>query len=58
MRKLIVLRCFREHAYVPMVRLRGLWLQHAGFQEGMHVQVQVERGKLTLTIEQVVAEAE
>lgn len=33
-----------------MLRLRGKWLEHAGFQEGQRVQIDVAHGKLTLTV--------
>jgi hypothetical protein len=33
-----------------MLRLRGKWLEHAGFQEGQRVQIDVTHGKLTLTV--------
>ena len=34
---------------VPFIRLRGLWLQDAGFKIGTEIQIQVEPGKLTIT---------
>jgi hypothetical protein len=35
---------------VPFVRLRGLWLQDAGFKIGDEIKVHVEAGKLTITL--------
>jgi hypothetical protein len=35
---------------VPFVRLRGLWLQDAGFKIGDEIKVHVEPGKLTITL--------
>jgi hypothetical protein len=34
MRKITVTYSFRERYSVPMIRLRGKWLQNAGFEEG------------------------
>lgn len=34
---------------VPFLRLRGRWLEHAGFREGDQVQVEVEEGRLVIT---------
>jgi type I toxin-antitoxin system toxin SymE len=34
---------------VPMIRLRGNWLEAAGFGEGKRVAVDVSEGRLTLT---------
>lgn len=36
---------------VPYLRLRGRWLQHAGFVIGRHVKIEVNEGRMT--IEQV-----
>ena len=33
---------------VPFIRLRGLWLQDAGFKIGDEIKVHVEPGKLTI----------
>lgn len=58
MRKVTVTYSFRERDSVPMIRLRGKWLQLAGFEEGMLVQVEVASGRVTLTVaENVVAGA-
>ena len=35
---------------VPFIRLRGLWLQDAGFQIGDEIKVHVEPSKLTITL--------
>ena len=35
---------------VPFIRLRGLWLQDAGFQINDEIKVHVEPGKLTITL--------
>ena len=53
MRTATVTYSFATHATVPMLRLRGKWLEQAGFQEGQQVQIHVEHGKLTLTLPQV-----
>jgi hypothetical protein len=34
----------------PFIRLRGLWLQDAGFKIGDEIKVHVEPGKLTITL--------
>jgi hypothetical protein len=34
---------------VPFIRLRGLWLQDAGFKIGDEIKIHVEDGKLTIT---------
>lgn len=34
---------------VPFLRMRGLWLEAAGFRRGERVRVEVERGRLVLT---------
>jgi hypothetical protein len=50
MRKVTVSYTFRGHATVPMIRLRGKWLQDAGFDEGTPVEITVADGRLTLTV--------
>jgi hypothetical protein len=50
MRKVTVSYSFREGGCVPMIRLRGKWLQLAGFEEGALVQVEVAAGKMVLTV--------
>lgn len=48
MRKVTVSDTFRGNATVPMIRLRGKWLELAGFEEGTLVLVDVAKGRLTL----------
>ncbi len=43
---------FRGNATVPMIRLRGKWLERAGFDEGSLVDITVTDGKLTLTVKE------
>jgi len=50
MRKITVTYSVRETGCVPMIRLRGKWLQSAGFEEGVLVQVEVAAGKMILTV--------
>ena len=50
MRKVTVSYTFRGNATVPMIRLRGKWLQDAGFDEGTPVEITVADGRLTLTV--------
>jgi toxic protein SymE len=50
MRKVTVSYIFRGNATVPMIRLRGKWLERAGFDEGSRVDITVTDGKLTLTV--------
>ncbi len=52
MRKVTVSYAFRGNATVPMIRLRGKWLERAGFDEGARVEITVADGKLTLTVTQ------
>jgi hypothetical protein len=52
MRKVTVTYSFRESGCVPMIRLRGKWLQLAGFEEGTLVQVEVDTGRMILTVDQ------
>jgi hypothetical protein len=49
MRKVTVSYTFRGNATVPMIRLRGKWLERAGFDEGNLVEITVTEGRLTLT---------
>lgn len=48
-RKTTVTSCFDQGMSVPMIRLRGRWLKHAGFREGDAVRVEVAEGRLVLT---------
>jgi len=50
MRKVTVTYSIRDRDSVPMIRLRGRWLEQAGFLEGMLVHVDVMAGKLTITL--------
>jgi len=50
MRKVTVSYTFRGNATVPMIRLRGKWLERVGFGEGARVEVTVADGSLTLTV--------
>jgi hypothetical protein len=50
MRKVTVSYTFRGNATVPMIRLRGKWLERAGFGEGNLVEVTVADERLTLTV--------
>jgi len=36
---------------VPEIRLEGRWLEEVGFKEGERVKIQVEKNKLTITID-------
>ncbi|MGH8241585.1 MAG: SymE family type I addiction module toxin [Steroidobacteraceae bacterium] len=38
-------------APMPLLRLRGRWLKHAGFEIGSTVQVSVSAGRLVLEVE-------
>lgn len=40
---------FTYNGFVPFIRLRGRWLEEAGFRIGDDVLVHVEHGKLTIT---------
>ena len=48
MRKATVTYSFQGRDSVPMIRLRGRWLEKAGFEEGMRVHVDVAAGRLTI----------
>jgi hypothetical protein len=50
MRKATVTYTFRDNDCIPMIRLRGKWLQLAGFEEGRTVQVEVGAGRIMLTL--------
>ena len=52
MRKVTVSYTFRGNATVPMIRLRGKWLERAGFGEGNLVEVTVADERLTLTLKE------
>jgi hypothetical protein len=49
-RKATVTLYFDARASVPMIRLRGRWLMRAGFQKGDALRVEVEEGRLVLTL--------
>jgi len=38
---------------VPALRVQGQWMEQAGFHVGDRVRVQVKRGRLILTVEDV-----
>jgi hypothetical protein len=38
-----------SHTDVPFIRLRGRWLEQAGFEIGDKVKVEVEAGRLVIT---------
>lgn len=40
-----------DHTTVPEIRLEGRWLEEMGFKEGQCVKIQVEKNKLTITID-------
>lgn len=48
-RKATVASYFDARVSVPMIRLRGRWLLHAGFREGDTLRIEVEEGRLVLT---------
>lgn len=52
MRKATVTYSIQGEGSVPMIRLRGKWLEVAGFQEGTPVQVEVRTGRITLIAEE------
>lgn len=35
---------------VPMIRMRGHWLEENGFVAGEHVVIRVERGRIVVTL--------
>jgi hypothetical protein len=37
------------HRIVPYIRLKGLWLERAGFCRNYQIRVEVSRGKLVIT---------
>lgn len=41
----------RSRRVVPMIRLRGRWLQQLGFTAGKRIAVAVEKNRLVITIE-------
>ena len=53
MRKLKIYRKFRsrtwDNTFVPEIRLEGKWLEQSGFKQGMHIRVEMEAGKITIT---------
>jgi hypothetical protein len=48
-RKATVTSYFDASTTVPMIRLRGRWLTHAGFREGDALRIEVKEGRLVLT---------
>jgi toxic protein SymE len=54
-RKLKIHSKFRNRRWdnttVPEIRLEGRWLEVVGFKEGEHVKIQVEKNKLTITLD-------
>ena len=44
---------YRPPTVVPYLRVQGQWMERAGFHVGDRVRVQVERGRLILTVEDV-----
>lgn len=50
MRKATVTYSFRDNRSVPMIRLRGDWLKHVGFEEGRQIHIEVAEGKLILSL--------
>ena len=48
-RKATVASYFDARVTVPMIRLRGQWLMHAGFREGDGIRIEVQEGRLVLT---------
>ena len=49
LRRMQVTYCTTQKGLVPMIRLRGKWLQAAGFTYGTQLSVLVEDGRITLT---------
>lgn len=49
-RRLKVSYFVQGRRFVPMIRLRGSWLEEYGFLEGRIVEVEAAEGKITLTI--------
>lgn len=47
-RKTTVTHYLDQGTPVPMIRLRGHWLKHAGFCQGQKIQVEVAAGTLVL----------
>lgn len=41
---------FRDNKQVPMLRLTGRWLAVAGFEIGQLIEIEVQRGRLTILI--------
>jgi hypothetical protein len=52
MRKATVTYSSRDNRSAPMIRLRGDWLKHAGFEEGRLIHIDVVGGRLTLTVDE------
>lgn len=43
-------RDYHQYAIVPEIRLCGKWLKESGFEEGMHVNVEVQNSRLIITL--------
>ncbi|MBV4355817.1 SymE family type I addiction module toxin [Pinibacter aurantiacus] len=39
---------YRRYTEVPMLRLMGKWLEHAGFPPEKRISITIEKGKLTM----------
>lgn len=54
-RKLKIHSKFRTRRWdnitVPEIRLEGRWLEEVGFKEGERIKIQVEKNKLTITLD-------
>lgn len=40
-----------QYTTLPEIRLEGRWLEEVGFKEGKRVKIQVEKNKLTITVD-------
>lgn len=40
-----------DNTTVPEIRLEGRWLRDVGFKEGERIRIQVEKNKLTITLD-------
>ena len=40
-----------DHTSVPEIRLEGKWLEKVGFEQGGYIKIQVEKSKLTITVD-------
>jgi toxic protein SymE len=41
-----------DHTTVPEIRLAGRWLEALGFKVGKCVKIQIEKNKLTITVDE------